>query len=297
MANSESPLSGSSFGDTNRKDNWWASPLAVFVGLSLFVLYGLFRTFYPVFNPGAPGITAGSLQSPFFSPLLFAAGPESGQALFGTFPSWWPTVLSSPAILVLWAPLGLRATCYYYRKAYYRAFFQDPTACAVGEPRNDYNGETGLLIVQNVHRYFLYLGLLFIVFLSWDTVKALFWNAPAGAPFWAGTFEIHVGTLVLGLNAVLLAGYTLGCHSLRYLVGGGMRCFSCPNNPRNQNRERAPSDKSISGRYRLWRGVTRLNVNHQTWAWCSLFMVAFADFYVWMVSIGVWPGVTILSLH
>ena len=33
-------------------------------------------------------------------------------------------------------------------------------------------------------------------------------------------FGIGVGTLVLTTNVVLLGGYTLGCHSLRHLVGG-----------------------------------------------------------------------------
>ena len=31
---------------------------------------------------------------------------------------------------------------------------------------------------------------------------------------------LFAGTLVLALNVVLLSGYTLGCHSLRHLVGG-----------------------------------------------------------------------------
>lgn len=290
MADTEELLDTSGFGGTNRTDSWWSHPLVVFVGLSLFVIYGLVRTFYPIFFPDAPGISHGALLSPFFSPLLFALEPGNHHAVFGTFPEGWPRLLRSPAILILWAPLGLRVTCYYYRKAYYRAFFQDPTACAVSEPREDYEGETGLLIFQNFHRYFLYLGLVFIVILSWDAFRALFWGAPAGAPFWAGNVEIHLGTLVLAVNVYLLAGYTLGCHSLRYLVGGKMRCFSCPNNPHNRNRGR------ISSRYSLWRGVTKLNINHQTWAWFSLFMVAFADFYVWMVSIGVWPDVTLVAL-
>ena len=44
------------------------------------------------------------------------------------------------------------------------------------------------------------------------------------------TFGIGVGTLVLAANTMLLSGYTLGCHSLRHLVGGawtssrGIRC-------------------------------------------------------------------------
>ncbi len=314
-AGGDRPFDTSGFGDTNRTDNWWSHPLAVFVGLSLFVVYGLARTLYPIFVPGAPGISHGALLSPFYSPLLFSIDPNH-HAVFGTFPANWPTILRSPAILILWAPLGLRLTCYYYRKAYYRAFFQDPTACAVSEPRDDYEGETGLLIFQNLHRYFLYLGLVFIVVLSYDTVRALFWlpeGAAAGTPFWQGSFEIHVGTLILATNVFLLAGYTLGCHSLRYLAGGKLRCFSCPHNPRNQAGSNSGAGagstpdaagsqggagsqgKSLSFRYTLWRAVTKLNVNHSTWAWFSLFMVAFADFYVWMVSIGVWTDYTIVA--
>ena len=60
----------------------------------------------------------------------------------------------------MWAPGGLRLTCYYYRGAYYKAFWADPPACTVGEPRKTYLGERSFpLIMQNVHRYFLYLAL------------------------------------------------------------------------------------------------------------------------------------------
>jgi len=291
MENTDDLLDRTGFGATYRSDNWWSHPLAMFVGLGLFVLYGLGRTLYPMFVPGAPGIEAGALLSPFFSPLLFSLTP-SGHALFGTFPNGWPRWLRSPAILVLWAPLGLRLTCYYARRAYYRSFFRDPPACAVSESRDEYAGETGLLTFQNVHRYFLYVALVFIVLLVYDAVRAMFWNVPAGAPFWQGTFEIHVGTLVIALDTFLVAGYTLGCHSFRHLVGGKLRCFSCPSNPANRNA--TPTRRT--GRYRIWRAVTALNRNHESWFWFSLLMVAFADFYVWMVSIGVWHDVTLLHL-
>ena len=291
MQGAEDAFGETGFGETDRTDAWWAHPLVVLIGLSLFVVYGLFRTIYPVFVPEAQaGIYHESLLSPFFSPLLFAQEAQH-HVVFGTFPEWWPQLLRSPAILILWAPLGLRVTCYYYRKAYYRAFFQDPTACAVGEPRDDYAGETGVLLFQNVHRYFLYLGVLFIVMLSFEVLRALFWNVPQGAPFWQGDLQVRVGTLVLALNVFLLAGYTFGCHSLRYLIGGNRRCFSCPNNPHND-----ADGTAISRRYSLWKSVTKLNVNHATWAWFSLFMVAFADFYVWMVSIGVWADHLVVAL-
>src|SRR6185312_133804 len=106
----------------------------------------------------------------------------------------------------------------YYRGAYYKAFWADPPACAVGEPRKTYLGERSFpLIMQNVHRYFLYLALLFIVFLSIDVWKALWFADPATGKT---SFGVGVGTLVLTANVVLLGGYTLGCHSLRHLVGG-----------------------------------------------------------------------------
>ena len=99
----------------------------------------------------------GPYLSPFYSPELFGNSPH---AWFGPPPSWWPGWLPySPALLILWAPAGFRVTCYYYRGAYYKAFWADPPACAVGEPRKGYIGESNWpLRIQNIHRYFLYVA-------------------------------------------------------------------------------------------------------------------------------------------
>ena len=88
----------------------------------------------------------------------------------GTLPAWWPSWAPfSPAFLILWMPAGFRFTCYYYRGAYYKAFWADPINCAVGEPRKTFLGERYFpLIIQNIHRYFFYLACLFIVLLSYD---------------------------------------------------------------------------------------------------------------------------------
>ena len=104
----------------------------------------------------------GNYISPFYSPEIFGDSPHSW---FGPKPVWWPAwLLFSPALLILWAPGGFRLTCYYYRGAYYKAFWADPPACTVGEPRKTYLGERSFpLIMQNVHRYFLYLALIFIL--------------------------------------------------------------------------------------------------------------------------------------
>ena len=117
----------------------------------------------------------------------------------------------------MWIPAGFRFTCYYYRGAYYKAFWADPINCAVGEPRKSYLGEHSFpLIMQNIHRYFFYLALMFILVLAHDAWKALWFTDASGAEH----LGIGVGTLVLTLNVILLGGYTFGCHSLRHLIGG-----------------------------------------------------------------------------
>ena len=234
------------FGATERTDLWWIPTALTAIGLGIFVVYATFRAFYNA-EYVISGADTAYLLSPFYSPLLIWDG----------MPSWL-----SPAFLILWAPGGFRATCYYYRKAYYRAFFVDPPGCAVGEPRNSYSGETKLLILQNIHRYFLYFALIFIVILTADFILACMW--PDG-------FGMSVGTLVLGLNVVLLSMYTFGCHSLRHLVGGKLNCYSC-----------------VLGqtRHKLWKGVSVLNSKHMLFAWLSLFMVGFADLYIWLVASG-----------
>jgi hypothetical protein len=160
-------------------------------------------------------------------------------------------------------------TCYYYRGAYYKAFWADPPSCAVGEPRKGYLGESSLpLILQNIHRYFLYLAVLFILFLAWDAIQAF---------FFADGFGIGVGSLVLTLNVFLLSGYTFGCHSMRHLVGGRLDCVS-----------KAPTC------HKLYQGCSALNRRHALWAWCSLFGVMFADLYVRLCSMGIWKDYRIL---
>ena len=85
----------------------------------------------------------------------------------------------SPALLILWAPGGMRFTCYYYRGAYYKSFWADPPACAVSEPRKTYWGENSFpLIMQNIHRYFLYLAILFVIVLTYDAFKARWFIDP-----------------------------------------------------------------------------------------------------------------------
>ncbi|HLW78383.1 MAG TPA: succinate dehydrogenase [Terriglobia bacterium] len=248
-------LKTASFGQTSRPEAWWVQPLVVFLGLSGFVVYATWAAFQGAHYRYGPYL------SPFYSPELFG---DPLHAWFGAKPAWYPSwLIFSPAILILWAPGGFRVTCYYYRGAYYKAFWADPPSCTVGEPRQKYRGEGSFpLILQNVHRYFLYLALIFLVILAHDVWDACWFD---------GHFGIGVGTLVLLTNVVLLGGYALGCHSLRHLAGGLVDQFS-----------RSPVRRTA------YACVSCLNSRHMKWAWSSLVWVAFSDFYVRMCSMGVW---------
>jgi hypothetical protein len=254
-----------SFGETSRTDAWWLQPLAVFLGFSAFIVYSTWAAFQGEFY------SSGNYLSPFYSPEIFGA---SHHALFGPKPDWWLSWMPwSPAFLILWAPGGFRFTCYYYRGAYYKAFWADPSSCAVGEPRKGYLGERHFpLIMQNIHRYFLYFALIFIVVLAFDAWKGMWFDNGTGGE----EFGIGVGTLVLTINVILLGGYTLGCHSLRHLVGGRLNVFS-----KHKIRKKA------------YDCVACLNKRHMLFAWLSLFWVGFSDFYVRMCAMGVWTDLRI----
>src|SRR5271163_4631410 len=174
------------FGETARHDRWWVQPAVVFMGLSAFIVYATWAAFQDAHY------TYGPYLSPFYSPELFGSSPH---AWFGPKPEAWPGWLPfSPALLILGIPAGFRFTCYYYRGAYYKAFWADPPACAVGEPRKGYRGEQSFpLIIQNIHRYFLYLALLFLLVLAHDAWKAMWFSDSSGSKH----FGVGVGTIVL----------------------------------------------------------------------------------------------------
>jgi hypothetical protein len=260
MAHAPLPLAPRRFGQTMRTDAWWIQPTAIFLCLAVFIGYATWAALQ------GTHYSFGNYLSPFYSPELFGASPH---AWFGPQPAWWPGFLRfSPAILILWAPGGFRFTCYYYRGAYYKAFWADPLNCTVGEPRSSYLGERHFpLILQNVHRYFLYLAIPFLGILLHDVWQAMWFTDAAGRT----TFGIGVGTLILAVNVTLLGGYTLGCHSLRHAVGGILDRMA------NRPIRKLAYDCSSC-----------LNRAHLKWAWTSLGMVAFADLYIRLCAMGVW---------
>jgi hypothetical protein len=267
MAAVDVPLKRLRFGQTSRRDAWWAMPLLTFVVFSSFVVYVTWALLQ------GDHYWSGNYLSPLYSPeFFFPPGKPSPHALFGEAPAWltglFPSFLAySPAMLILIFPLAFRMTCYYYRGAYYKAFWADPPNCTVGEPRKTYLGEATLpLVIQNIHRYALYFALVFIVLLSIDVWHAL-WFADAAT----GTtrFGVGLGTLIMLVNVILIGGYTLGCHSLRHLVGGIFDVLS-----------RRPIRK------KAYDCVSCLNRHHPKWAWASLVWVGFTDVYIRLCAMG-----------
>ena len=297
------------FGATARRDAWWLGPLLTFLGLLAFLIYanlivfavpgyfeirrdrpGHFQTgrdnvFFEKGNP-----TVAPYLAPFSAPLLYdAQSPHSW--IKADVPRWWPSWFPfTSAMLILIVPAMFRFTCYYYRKAYYRSYWMDPPACAVGEPRKGYLGENHWpLLIQNSHRWWMYAACMLLVLLTLDALYAFWWPTldAAGNPTGGHQFGMGLGTLIMLANVVLLAGFTFGCNSVRHLVGGRMNHFSCFNCPVANGQ---PREKLRTGYY-TWRFSTWFNDHHMLWAWLSLFSVGFADLYIRLCAMGIWNDV------
>ena len=230
------------FAITERRDLWWLPPLTQGLLLSALITYANWAAYQ------GKDYQVGGYLSPLYSPLITG--------------DWLPV---PPSFLILLPPVLFRATCYYYRKAYYRSYFLDPPACAVAEPRGTgYRGETAFpFVLQNLHRYLFYATLCYLPFLWHDVVNAAFFD---------GTFAIRVGTLVILANTTALTLYSFSCHSLRHLIGGRLDCFS--------------TCALARARHQAWEGVSVLNARHMLFAWVSFFTVCSADLYVRLLASG-----------
>ena len=96
-----------------------AAARSTFTVLGAFVVYATWAAFQGEHYEFGPYL------SPFYSPLLFGDG--TAQLVRTEARAGGPAALPfSAALLILWAPGGFRFTCYYYRGAYYKAFWADP---------------------------------------------------------------------------------------------------------------------------------------------------------------------------
>ena len=242
--------------ETTRNDRWWLEPFSL---AALAIVVAIYLAFAILVGNN---YKSGNYISPLYAPDL-------GEFGINVHP-WWPTWLSVSFVLV-WAPIGFRATCYYMRRFYYRSFFVDPPACAVAEigklRASHYNGETRLpFILNNFHRYFLYLAII-LALLHWtDVFNALKdYNDP-------GHWGIGIGTIIVILDAFFLTLYVASCHSFRHLIGGSVNCYGC--------------SKFKQAQYKGWSIVSTLNRHHNHFFWISFLTVFLADLYIRALAMG-----------
>ena len=239
------------FARTQRIDNWWTEPFWMASALTIAVLYTGMRV---LIWDGDIQYDNHRVTSPIFSPDVLHLLHITNH------PGWM-----NSAMLILWIPFGFRGTCYYMRRVYHRTFFQNPTGCMIAKPELNYaigyKGERGPFILNNIHRYMLYLAILILSVKFYDVILT--------TKFSDGSRAISIGTLILGIESFLLLMYVTSCHAFRHLFGGGM------------NRWRG----GLSGVFgSLYRTISKVNVHHSFWFWTSLAMVFLGDLFVLAVA-------------
>ena len=106
--------------------------------------------------------------------------------------------------------------------------------------------------------------------LAEELTQDVFVRAWEKLPLFRGESAFGTWLHRLAVNVVLLSSYTLGCHSIRHVVGG---------------RKDEVSKSAV--RETCYNCSTALNYKHQLFAWMSLFSVAFSDVYVRLLSMGI----------
>ena len=261
-------------GQTDRTDGWWKGPTAMAAYLGFMIVYATWRGFmeadFWIFSDfgysAGVGHGAGTMAientgshvlSPLYSPLVIPGSGEIGTMV--------PVALAwmSPAMFILIFPAGFRGTCYYMRRVYYRTFFASPVACWVDEPEINkkigYKGEKRLFLINNLHRYFLYMVIPILLIKWWDITHTM--------TFSNNGYGVSGGTIILTLEAVCLTFYVTSCHALRHLAGGML-------------------DRWASGvaklRGALFSKISVINRSHGFWFWISLVLVFVGD--AWTIA-------------
>lgn len=175
----------------------------------------------------------------------------------------------SPTVLIVPIPGLFRLTCYAYRKDYHRHLFHHPLGCqnpvrSEKSHSQKYTGERNAIFqFENLHRYFLYAGIVLLPFFYYDFYRSLIDYSP-------GSLILTLGGLVILGNALALTAWTLSCHAFRHLIGGNIDCYSCVS--------------SGATRKKVFDVQTWWNSHHEGLAWISLLTIIFADLYIRAVA-------------
>ena len=100
---------------TLRKDPWWRAPAITATLLTLWVAYATTHVFIGKWY----WVPQYHYLTPFYSPCI-SGECTPGSASLGTWFGKVPPIIPY-AVVSLPFVLGFRLTCYYYRRAYYRA--------------------------------------------------------------------------------------------------------------------------------------------------------------------------------
>ncbi len=243
-------------GRTNRIDNWWAQPMTMGIALTLALAWTAWRAIFFAEHISYD-VNGAHVISPMFSPNVLE---------WEMFSSWNHPSWVNAAVLILWIPFSFRGTCYYMRRVYYRTFFATPVGCWVDEPEINkkigYKGEKRLFIINNLHRYFLYMVIPILIIKWWDITHTMSFHDGYG---------ISGGTVILTLEAVCLTFYVTSCHALRHLAGGIL-------------------DRWVDGiskiRGKIFEKISILNLDQGFWFWVSLDFVFIGDAWTIGISMG-----------
>ena len=174
MAQAEVSLNRRAFGATTRPDVWWVQPALVFLVFSSFVLYSTWAAFQTATTTGDRTSRRSTRRSCSATARTRSSGPRPGVV------AGLAAVLARPA-----DPLGARRV-----PAHLLLLPRRLLQVVLGRSARLRGGRAARtvtaarsrfpLILQNIHRYFLYLALLFLVILSWDVWKALWFDGRAG---------------------------------------------------------------------------------------------------------------------
>jgi len=185
--------------------------------------------------------------------------------LFGVKWRFWP-------FLILWMPLGFRATCYTIARHIIAPIHGSARVRRGRASGRTYKGETSFRYPAEPHRYFFYLATIVLLFLAIDAVRGFFFRDPLG--------NCHFGCAVgrwCCFSTDLLSAFSFGCNSLRHLVGG--------NSTASPARARRGHGSTVERRHVL-------HLKHMEWAWVSS-SGRFSDFYVRACAMGWWHDVRI----
>ena len=125
---------------TLRRDRWWRSPAATVAFLTVVVVYATWAVFQNAhYYVGAAAHR--DLISPLYSPCLTGSCVPGAHGRAASS-RWWHDLARRCWPSPFRAGSGL--TCYYYRKAYYRGFWQSPPACGGGRRPRPLHGRDAL---------------------------------------------------------------------------------------------------------------------------------------------------------